>query len=101
MPKSNPKVIWSDQAIKQVTIIFSFLKSHWSTKEVNAFWNAIEAFETLCIKYPMLYPESKEYKGYRKAVLFHHISIIYHPTNNTIFIVTVFDNRQDPKKLKI
>lgn len=101
MPKSKFKVIWSDQAVRQVTTVVSYLKSHWSNKEIKAFWNAIEAFEILCVKFPMLYPESTEYKGYRKAVLLHHISIIYHPINNTIFIVTVFDNRQDPKKIII
>jgi plasmid stabilization system protein ParE len=93
-------VIWSNESVRSVDQIIKFLNENWTTKEVEIFLIALAGFEEIVSRFPEIYPKSLIKKGYRKAVILKQISIIYSVEKNTIKIHTLFDNRQDPAKLK-
>ncbi len=50
--------------------------------------------------YPEIFPESRNKPGLHRAVITKQATIFYRFNSSEIKIVTVFDNRQNPKSLK-
>lgn len=48
---------------------------------------------------PKSFPASKIKKGIRRCVVTRQTSVYYRIQNESIEIITVIDNRQDPKKI--
>ena len=94
------EIIWSDQSIQRVDQVLKYLHDNWSEKEIENFLDAIEGFEEIVSRFPHVYPESQLLKGYRRAVLAKQISVLYSVHKTSIKVHTLFDNRQDPNKLK-
>ena len=93
-------VIWSSESVRKTDQIIKFLTENWSIKEVENFLTSLAAFEEIISRFPEIYPKSLLKKGYRKAVILKQVSIIYSVEMNSIKVHTLFDNRQDPAKLK-
>ncbi len=53
------------------------------------------------VKHPNIFPQSYKKSGIRKCVVNRHVSLFYSIENNQIIIKSVFDNRQNPNKLKV
>ena len=94
------EVFWSNESIVRTDQIIKFLFSKWTEKEVLIFLSELKSFEVIVSNFPEIYPKSQLKKCYRKAVINKQISIIYSIENNSILVHTLFDNRQDPAKLK-
>jgi addiction module RelE/StbE family toxin len=94
------KIIWSPKAFQDYTSIIDYLQSNWTTKEVQHFIDKVMA---------ALYALEKgnfDFKkvgiqDYRKIVIQKQVSIIYRSvTINEVQIIRIWDNRQNPVKLK-
>lgn len=96
------KVIWTEQALSDLDIVYEFLSIHStkvSEKIIYDILNRIAQLESnplsgqvelqLKLNYTYRYIVEGNYK------------IIYRFENNIVFINTVFDKRQTPKKLII
>lgn len=62
-----------------------------------------EVFGTLSAisKFPKVYPESKLFKGARKAVIHPHSTLFYRiESKNKIRLLLFWDNRKKPRKVK-
>jgi plasmid stabilization system protein ParE len=94
------KVRWSYQSVRQTDAIVTYLKDNWTKKEILRFLRALKNFENLVSKYPEIYPESQFKAGFHKAVILKQVSIIYSFANDIIKIHIIFDNRQNPQKIK-
>jgi hypothetical protein len=97
---SKIDVVWSNESVRRTDQVIKFLTENWSIKEVENFLTALAAFEEIVSRFPEIYPKSLIMSGYRKAVILKQISIIYSLEKNIIKVHTLFDNRQDPGKLK-
>jgi plasmid stabilization system protein ParE len=51
-------------------------------------------------KLPDSFPESEKIRGLRKCVLTKQTTLFYKYSETTIDVITIFDNRQNPKSLK-
>ena len=98
--RSKLKIIWSRESINRTDQIIIFLKENWTDKVVLDFLEDIKSFEEIVSNFPEIYPESQIKKGYRRAVINRQISILYSIENKSILIHTLFDNRQNPDKLR-
>ena len=98
--RSKLKIIWSRESINRTDQIIIFLKENWTDKVVLDFLEDIKSFEEIVSNFPEIYPESQIKKGYRRAVINRQISILYSIENKSILIHTLFDNRQDPDKMR-
>jgi plasmid stabilization system protein ParE len=98
--RNSYKIIWSDEALTNLKNIINYLENNWSQKETSKFARLLEKRINLITKNPFLFPESNILNGIRRSVLSKQITIYYRITESQIRIITLFDNRQNLKRLK-
>lgn len=98
--KSTYKLIWSDEALRNLKKIIEYLERRWSEKEVSKFSKLLDNNLELISAKPLLFPVSQDFPQFRKAVISPQTSIYYEVVNEEIHLITLFDNRQNPNKLK-
>ncbi|HNQ68186.1 MAG TPA: type II toxin-antitoxin system RelE/ParE family toxin [Bacteroidales bacterium] len=97
--KNISKVIWSAEAVENLEKIIAYLEANWTEKEIRKFVKKLEKQITVIKKQPLSFPKSQLIEA-RKSVLSKHTTIFYKVCEDAIFIVTIFDNRQNPENLK-
>ena len=97
--EKDRKVIWSGEADKNLESILNYLKINWTSKEEKSFLLKLEKTIILISDRPKLFKATNSRKNLRKCVLNKQTSIIYKAIDKNIFIVALFDNRQDPEKI--
>jgi plasmid stabilization system protein ParE len=99
--KVSYKIIWSDESVKNLDSIIKYLELNWTEKEVKKFLNALSKRIQLISLNPLILRSTPKSKNIRKSVLSNQASIFYRITEYRIEILSIFDNRQNPDKLKI
>ncbi|MGQ0827476.1 MAG: type II toxin-antitoxin system RelE/ParE family toxin [Bacteroidota bacterium] len=95
------KIIWSPKAQKTYNRIADFILKKWTKKEVKKF-NDITVSTILKIsKNPELFVTSKQKRNIRKGFITKHTSLLYKIKPTEIELLYFWDNRQNPKKLKL
>lgn len=97
--KNTFKIIWTDRALSDLRSIVTYLEENWTVKEIQKFARLLDLQLNRLIIHPFLFPESNKFKKIRKSFLTRQISIYYRVINSEIQIISLFDNRQNPKKL--
>jgi plasmid stabilization system protein ParE len=90
------KLVWSDEAIKNLKGIIGYLENNWTQKEIRKFVKLLDKQLALIINNPFLFAQSDHSKGIRKSVLSKQTTIYYRIAVDEIRIITLFDNRQNP-----
>lgn len=99
MPRPNI-IIWSPLAENDLDNILGYLNKNWSNKIALRFINIIdEVLRQIAIN-PKQFPIINKNLKVRKCVVTKHNSLFYLQNNNRIEILRLFDNRQDPDKLR-
>ena len=93
------KIVWSDEALSNLKNILTYLENNWSTKEINKFATLLDRQLNRIQNNPFLFAESESRSTIRKSVLTKQVSIYYRVKNKTVELISLFDNRQNPKKL--
>jgi len=93
------KIIWSHEALNNVISIITYIENKWGKREADNFLENLRSKERILSFYPEAFTLS-ESTGYRRCVLTEQTSIIYKFENESVIIHSVFDNRQNPDKLK-
>ena len=92
---------WSDEALYNLSAIVHYLETNWTEREIENFFHRIDNVLNLIAKNPLLFSLTNKRKNVRRCVLSKQTSIYYKFENDKIFLITLFDNRQAPKKLKV
>lgn len=95
------KIFWSDESLKNLDSIINYLEHNWTEKEIKKFLNHLHKRIQLISKNPLIFPSTQKSRNIRKSVLNKQTSIIYRFSDNRIEILSIFDNRQNPDRLKI
>ncbi len=95
------KIIWSDEAYKNLQNIVDYLGKFWTSREIRKFAKLLEKQLILIKRNPALYPYSNKSRSIRKSVLTRQITLYYKIMDTEIHLITLFDNRQSPDKLKL
>ncbi len=98
--KNTCEIIWSAEAIKNVKEIIDYLEWKWTERELRNFAKKLEKQIDIIKRQPLSFPKSKR-KNIRRAVMTKQTTVYYEINNDAIRIVSLFDNRKNPKKLKI
>ncbi len=96
----KPDVRLSKSAAKKLGKLFDFLEKEWSIKVKKEFIKKLEKSLLQIQKLPDCCPESEKIIGLRKCVVTRQTTIFYKYSDKVIYIITIFDNRQNPKSLK-
>lgn len=96
------EVIWSAKARITYFNVLDYLEKHWTKKEIIQFSNRTEMVIRVIQKNPGIFPYSFKHKNIRKAIIDKNNSFFYQvdKANKSIYLLTFFDNRQNPENLK-
>lgn len=97
--RNTYKIIWTSRALSDLKKIIAYLEENWTSREIQKFALLLDLQLKRLITNPYLFPESHRYKKIRKSVLSRQVSMYYRVVNQEIQIISLFDNRQNPKKL--
>jgi plasmid stabilization system protein ParE len=99
--KNGYKLKWSIQSRNDLKNILDFISSNWSSNEVLRFAKKLNKRINLIAAYPELFPKTLQKENIHRSVLTKQITIYYSFEDDLIKIISLFDVRQNPKKLKI
>lgn len=99
--RSGYKLMWSDRALSDLKNIIDYLTENWPQKEIQNFARRLDKRLDLISVNPNLFPLTSKRKNLRKSVLTKHTVIYYRAESNVVTIVTLFDPRQHPKRLRL
>ncbi|MDP2112590.1 MAG: hypothetical protein Q8K69_00880 [Bacteroidota bacterium] len=97
------EVIWSAKAKITFFSVIDYLNENWSKKEMIQFNHRTQITINAIVKNPGIFSISATNKEIRRAVVDKNNSFFYRidTYNQKIHLLTFFDSRQDPKKLKL
>lgn len=81
-------------------ILLKYLEEEWSKKIKNEFIKKLDKIFHQIIINPQNFPQSNKQKGIHKCVITKQTTIYYKYDDKAIYVITLFDNRQDPEKLE-
>ncbi len=93
------KIKLSKLASFKLENLLLFLEAEWSVKVRNNYLKKLTSTLTVISDNPEAFPKSAVRKEIRKAVITKQSSILYLVQDDTILVVTVFDNRQNQKNV--
>lgn len=91
---------WSLEARANLDNIITYLETEWTEKEVRNFSERLESQLLLIGRTPDIYKKSLRKEGLRECQVTPHNTLFYTYDDEKLYIVTIYDNRQDPLKLK-
>jgi plasmid stabilization system protein ParE len=94
------KVFLSPLAEKKIEDLLNYLEAEWSPKSRNNFLLKVKQSVKQIAEQPKSCIESKEFKGLFKYVVSKQTSFYYRILKDEIEIITLIDNRQDPKEIE-
>ena len=90
----------SKRAMQKLDSLLVYLEEEWSTKVKYEFVQKLDKSLKQIQKLPDSFPESEKIRGLRKCVVTKQTTVFYRYSEATIDVVTIFDNRKNPKSLK-
>jgi plasmid stabilization system protein ParE len=97
MPK---QIIWSPSSEEDFIDILNYLKQNWGDKVLQDFISLTSTLVEQIAFNPKQFPVIYSKKKIRKCVITKHNSIFYKERKDFVDILRIYDNRQDPIKLK-
>ena len=95
------EVIWSSKARMTYFGILDYLEKNWAKKEIVQFIQKTEIVVRAIKRNPEIFPRSLKQTEIRKAIVDKNNSIFYQIDEKKIYLLTFFDNRQNPDSLKL
>lgn len=95
------QVVWVDKAQSDLKNIVEYLLKEWTVKEADAFLNRLDKVLVLIKRNYRTFKEINKKRKVRRCVVVPQISLFYKKQGNIIFIVRLFNNKQNPMKLKL
>ncbi|MGM0620961.1 MAG: type II toxin-antitoxin system RelE/ParE family toxin [Bacteroidota bacterium] len=80
--------------------MLEYLEQEWSLKVKDDFIKKLDKSLNLIQKFPESCPKTDFVKGLHMLVVTKQTSLFYRFDSKTIKVVTIFDNRMNPAKLK-
>ncbi len=97
------KIIWSDFALQQLKKIHKFYKLKASEEIAQKLTKSIVQSTIQLKTHPQIgtiEPLLKDYEFEYRYLVRKHYKIIYRLDNNLVRVISVFDTRQNPKKIR-
>jgi len=92
---------YPDKANKDLLALYLYLQQEWGIKTVDKLDKKIEKTLDLIAETPEMYPPSAYRNNTRRCVISKQTSIYYRIRPKAIEVLTIFDMRQHPSKLKL
>ena len=100
MASKAKTVIISPQAEEDIEELYEYLFTEFGKATLEKFHEKWLNFLKVVAVYPRLFPLLHKRKNLRKHAIHDKTMIVYKPSRNQIEIVTLFNTRQNPVRLK-
>jgi plasmid stabilization system protein ParE len=97
---SDFKLYWTVEAINNLDSILEYLTDKWTQREVDNYKKALGKQIDLIENNPLLFPVSDYNNRLRKAVLSRQTTIFYEVSGKIIYLVYLFNNKQNIDKIR-
>ncbi len=94
------KIVWSSFAEEDFNIIIEYILKNWSNTTANQFIDLVDYIVKQISFQPKMYPIIHKRLKIRKCVLTQQNSLYYRESKELIEILRIYDNRQNPAKVK-
>ncbi len=94
------QVIWSPHSENDFSGILEYLQKNWDNMVLINFIDIVDELINQISLNPKQFPIIQKQKKIRKCVITKHNSMYYRENKGSVDILRIFDNRQDPGKLK-
>ena len=95
----NRKIVFSRRASGNLEKLLEYLESKWSKRVKDNFIKKLDMALNILQENPDTSPKSEVIKDLFKNVITRQTTVYYKFDSEKLYIVTIFDTRQDPKKL--
>jgi len=95
------KIIWSPQSEEDFKNILDYLASEWDANVAIKFIDLVDALLIQIANNPRQFPLIHKNYNVRKCVITKHNTLYYRNRRRHIELLRVYDNRQDPEKIKL
>ena len=92
---------WSPRAKDELHETVNYLLQNWSEKTADMFLIRLDKLIDTIKRNPEAYPKTAARLGVRRCVVSKQNSLYYRVDEEKLVILTIFDSRQDPRKLKL
>ncbi len=99
--KNGYRIDWSEEAIKNLDSIIYYLSGKWTIREISNFYKLLDKKLVIISKNPDIFSNSGLKSNVKRCVLSKQTSIYFEVKDDNIVILTLFDNRKNPKSIKI
>lgn len=99
--KNGYKILWTDNALKELQKTIEYLEEHWTEKELRNLGAYLEKTLNLISNNPKLFQLSESKKEIRRAVVLKLNTLYFKVNENNVEIISFFSNRQNPQKRKL
>ncbi|MFC0877152.1 type II toxin-antitoxin system RelE/ParE family toxin [Saccharicrinis sp. FJH2] len=96
----NRSIKLSKLASLKLTKLLDYLEINWSDKVKNDFIKKLDKALDSINQHPDSFEKTKFVSGLHKCIVTKQTTIYYKYDDKYIYVVTLFDNRQNPDKLK-
>ena len=96
----SSKVTWSSYSQKDVASILEYLALRWNNKIAENFVNILDENIKRIVSDPERFPFLYKSLKIRKCVITKHNVLYYKKTDSGIYILRIYDTRQNPGTLK-
>lgn len=93
-------IYFSPKAVQKLEEVFEYLEKNWPKKVKDDFIKKLDQTMELLSRFPESFPESIAVPGLYKCNITKHNTLFYRIKKSDIEIVTLFDQRQHPGKLR-
>jgi plasmid stabilization system protein ParE len=93
-------IIWAPEAEDDFSNILSYLNDTWEEKVALNFINQVDDVLMQIKKNPFQFPLFSSFRNIHRCVINKQNTIFYRTENQFIFILRLFDTRQNPDKLE-
>ena len=94
------KLLWTEEAVKNLEEILNYLEANWSEKVIFNFRAKLSKQLDLICRNPLIFPQSLHCSRLRKAVLSRQTTIFYEIKGHQIYIAYLFSNKMNISRIK-
>ncbi len=94
------QIVLSNSAKNSLNQLFKYLETNWSNNVKLKFISKLENKLKVVRETPEIFAKSEIKAGLRKCVITRQTAMYYTFDEKSIYILTVFDNRQNPQDLE-
>ena len=94
------KIHVSELAAFKIRRLLEYLENEWSREARNNFRKQLMSSIDILRQSPFAFPKSEFHPEVRKPVVSKQSTVFYKVSGDIVFIITIFDNRQDPDQME-